>query len=102
MVAARAFFARWRHEEMTMGRTWMAAVVMATVFIWAAASVSRTRQGKTEAAELASESQAALQQLYGTAELAKILGPKAQAILVFPKSRKPASGLAASMAKARC
>ena len=59
-------------------------------------------KGKTEAAELASESKAALQQLYASVPLAKELGPKAQAILVFPRSRRPASGLVVSMAKARC
>jgi lipid-binding SYLF domain-containing protein len=45
-------------------------------------------KGKTAAAELASQSQAALKQLYATAALAKQLGPAAHAILVFPKITK--------------
>ena len=50
-------------------------------------------KGKTEAAELASEAQAALQQLYATAPLAKELGPKAHAILVFPEVTKAGLGI---------
>ena len=50
-------------------------------------------KGKTEAAELASESQAALQKLYASAPLAKELGPKAHAILVFPEVTKAGLGI---------
>ncbi|HEY6616351.1 MAG TPA: lipid-binding SYLF domain-containing protein, partial [Vicinamibacterales bacterium] len=49
--------------------------------------------GKTEAAQLASESKAALQTLNSSVELAKLLGPKAQAILVFPKVTKAGLGV---------
>ena len=52
----------------------------------------RTRE-RQKAAELASESQAALQQLYASVDLAKQLGPKAQAILVFPKVTKAGLGI---------
>jgi lipid-binding SYLF domain-containing protein len=44
--------------------------------------------GKTKASELGSASQAALNTLYASAPLAKELGPKAEAILVFPKVTK--------------
>ena len=50
-------------------------------------------KGKTEAAELASASQAALKQLYASVPLAKELGPKAHAILVFPKVTKAGLGI---------
>src|SRR5262245_32022971 len=45
-------------------------------------------KGKTAAAELASESQKALQALVASAPLAKQLEPQALAILVFPKVTK--------------
>ena len=52
----------------------------------------RTRK-RRDAAELASASQAALQQLYASVPLAKELGPKAHAILVFPKVTKAGLGV---------
>ena len=76
-----------------MRTIWMAGVLVATAFICAAHPSVAQDEGKTEAAELASESQAALQQLYGSAALAKLLGPKAQAILVFPKVTKAGLGI---------
>jgi lipid-binding SYLF domain-containing protein len=42
-------------------------------------------QGKGEAAQLSRDSHAALQKLYARVPLAKSLGPKAYAILVFPE-----------------
>ena len=50
-------------------------------------------EGKTEAAKLATASKAALQQLYGSVPLAKELGPKALAILVFPEVKKAGFGI---------
>mgnify|MGYP001063677743 CR=1 FL=1 len=44
-------------------------------------------------AELARDSQAALQQLYASVPLAKMLGPKAHAVLVFPKVTKAGLGV---------
>ena len=76
-----------------MATTWMAGVLMATAFIWAGHPSTAQDEGKTEAAELAAASKAALQQLYGSADLAKLLGPKAQAILVFPKVTKAGLGI---------
>ena len=49
--------------------------------------------GKTAAAELTKESQTALARLNASAELAKILTPKAHAILVFPQVTKAGLGI---------
>jgi lipid-binding SYLF domain-containing protein len=76
-----------------MGTTWRAGVLMATALIWAWHPSVAQEKGKTEAATLAGASQAALKTLYGSAELAKLLGPKAQAILVFPKVKKAGLGI---------
>ena len=69
------------------------AVLLATAFIVAAPPSLAQDKGKTEAAKLASESQAALQKLYGSVELAKLLGTKAQAVLVFPSVKKAGLGI---------
>ncbi len=76
-----------------MRTKWMAGVLVATAFMCAAHPSVAQDKGKTEAAELTSESQAALQQLYGSVELAKLLGTKALAILVFPKVTKAGLGI---------
>ncbi len=76
-----------------MRTTWMAGVLVATAVICAAHPSVAQDKGKSGAAELTSESQAALQKLYTSAELAKVLGPKAQAILVFPKVTKAGLGV---------
>lgn len=75
-----------------MGTTWMAGVLMATA-IWAGHPSVAQDKGKTEAAELESASKAALAKLSESAELAKVLAPKAQAILVFPKVTKAGLGI---------
>src|SRR5262245_65855240 len=56
------------------------------------ASIAQEK-GKTKATELASASQAALTSLYASTPLAKELGPKAVAILVFPKVTKAGLGI---------
>ena len=76
-----------------MRTRWRAGVLVATAFICGAHPSVAQDKGKSEAAELTSESQAALQKLYASAELAKLLGPKAQAILVFPKVTKAGLGV---------
>jgi lipid-binding SYLF domain-containing protein len=48
--------------------------------------------GKTAAAELSRDADASLKQLYANVPLAKALGPKAHAILVFPKVTKAGLG----------
>jgi lipid-binding SYLF domain-containing protein len=45
-------------------------------------------KGKTAATQLSSDAQAALKALYASVPLAKAIGPKAHAILVFPKVTK--------------
>ena len=75
-----------------MTTTYLAGVLAGAALICAAHPSVAQDKGKTAAAELASTSQAALKQLYATAPLAKELGPKAYAILVFPKVKK--AGLA--------
>jgi lipid-binding SYLF domain-containing protein len=74
-------------------RATIAGVIVGTALICAANASVAQDKGKTEAAKLASESQAALQQLYATVPLAKTLGPTAVAILVFPKVTKAGLGI---------
>lgn len=57
------------------------------------AVVFAQEKGKTAAAELSSESNAALQTLYASAPLAKELGSKAAAVLVFPEVTKAGLGI---------
>ena len=68
-------------------------LTMGTVLICAANTSVAQDKGKEEAAQLAGESQAALQQLYANVPLAKTIGPTAQAILVFPKVTKAGLGV---------
>jgi lipid-binding SYLF domain-containing protein len=70
-----------------------AGLLMAVTLGCAAQSVLAQEKGKTAAAELTSASQAALQQLYASVPLAKELGPKAEAILVFPRVTKAGLGI---------
>jgi lipid-binding SYLF domain-containing protein len=74
-------------------RATIAGVIMGTVFICAANASVAQDKGKEEAAKLAQESQAALQQLYANVPLAKTIGPTAEAILVFPKVTKAGLGI---------
>ena len=76
-----------------MTKTWMAGVLAGAALICSAAPSVAQDEGKTAAAELASASQAALKQLYASVPLAKELGPKAHAILVFPKVTKAGLGV---------
>ena len=76
-----------------MTRTLIAGVLAGAALICAARPTAAQDKGKTEAAELTGESQAALRQLYASVPLAKALGPKAHAILVFPKVTKAGLGI---------
>ncbi len=76
-----------------MRTKWMAGVLVATVFLGAAPASISQDEGKTEAAQLASESQAALRTLTSSVALAKQLAPNAQAVLVFPKVTKAGLGI---------
>ena len=76
-----------------MTKTYIAGVLAGAALICAAHPSVAQDKGKTEAAELTRESQAALQQLYTAAPLAKQLGTKALAILVFPEVSKAGLGI---------
>ncbi len=76
-----------------MSTTSIAGTLIVAAFVSSGVVAVAQDKGQTEAAALASTSKAALQTLYGTAELAKVLGPKAQAILVFPKVTKAGLGI---------
>ena len=75
-----------------MTTTYLAGVLAGAALICVAPVLAQDK-GKTEAAKIASESQTALKQLYATAPLAKELGPRAHAILVFPKVTKAGLGI---------
>ena len=63
-------------------------IALVTCVALIASSSMAQDKGKSEAAELSSESQAALTQLYARVPFAKALGPKAHAVLVFPEVKK--------------
>jgi lipid-binding SYLF domain-containing protein len=65
-----------------------AIVFVAATFVCAALPSLAQDEGKEKASELASSSQKALSQLQAKVQLAKLLTPKAHAILVFPKVTK--------------
>ena len=64
------------------------SLFLAATFVFAAQTSIAADKGKTPAAQLSRDSHAALQKLYARVPLAKSLGPKAYAILVFPKITK--------------
>jgi lipid-binding SYLF domain-containing protein len=65
----------------------LGVVLVAALMVTAPLSMAQDK-GKSEAAELTRDSQAALTELYGKVPFAKALGPKAHAILVFPGVKK--------------
>ena len=71
------------------------AMLLATALFLVTRPAVAQDKGNTAAAELTSESRAALAQLGANAPLAKILEPKAYAILVFPKITKAGLGIGA-------
>lgn len=76
-----------------MRATRLAGILLGAALTWAPEAALAQDKGKTEAAELARASEAALQALYASTPLAKELGPKAAAILVFPKITKAGLGI---------
>jgi len=76
-----------------MKTTHIAGVIAGAALFCAAPPSVAQDKGKTAATELAADSKAALQQLYANVPLAKELGLKAQAILVFPKVTKAGLGV---------
>jgi lipid-binding SYLF domain-containing protein len=76
-----------------MTTKWLAGTIVGAALICATHPSMAQEQGKTAAAELASDSQAALQRLTASVPLAKTLVPTAHAILVFPKVTKAGLGV---------
>jgi lipid-binding SYLF domain-containing protein len=76
-----------------MRATWLTGMLVGTALTCVAHPSVGQDKGKTAAAELASASQAALQQLTASVPLAKTLEPSAHAILVFPKVTKAGLGI---------
>ena len=79
--------------KMMMTKANVAAILAGAALMLAPQGSLAQDKGKSAAAELTSDSQAALQTLYTTSPLAKALGPKAEAILVFPKVTKAGLGV---------
>ena len=76
-----------------MTARWLARILVGAALLCAASPSMAQDKGQTAAAELASASQAALQQLAASLPLAKALIPSAHAILVFPKVTKAGLGV---------
>jgi lipid-binding SYLF domain-containing protein len=70
-----------------------AVIATALVLVSAPSPSIAQDKGKTAAAELTKESQAALARLNASAPLSKLLGPKAHAVLVFPSVTKAGLGI---------
>ena len=68
-------------------------VLLGIALALAAQSSMAQDKAKSEAAQLTSDAQAALTQLYATVPVAKSLGRQAHAILVFPKVTKAGLGI---------
>src|SRR5262245_50967105 len=76
-----------------MKATHAAGILIAAILTSVPQSSVAQDKGKTKASELTSKSQAALKELYASTPLAKALGPKAVAILVFPQVTKAGLGI---------
>ena len=85
-----------------MTKTYLTGVLAAATLIGAAQTVVAQDEGKTAAAELASESQAALQQL--CAQRTSGEGARAEGVChpVFPEVTKAGLGIGGHMARAPC
>jgi len=68
-------------------------VLLGAALVSLSPALRAAEAGKTPAAQLASNANAALHKLYAKVPLAKTLGPKAHAILVFPKVTKAGLGV---------
>ena len=66
----------------------LCGLVFGVLLGFAAQAALAAEQGKTPASTLSRDAHAALKKLYGRVPFAKSLGPKAHAILVFPKVTK--------------
>jgi lipid-binding SYLF domain-containing protein len=74
-------------------KTEKVVALLSVAFMCSVHSALAQEQGKTAAAELTKQSQAALNKLTATVPLAKTLAPKAHAILVFPSVKKAGLGI---------
>jgi lipid-binding SYLF domain-containing protein len=72
---------------------WLAALIVGVALVGVPSTARTQDKGKTAAAELEQSSKSALQALYASAPLAKLLGPKATAVLVFPEVKKAGFGI---------
>lgn len=73
----------------------MAGILVGLWLATAPQAVLAADKAKTPAARLSADSHAALQRLYARVPFAKTIGPKAHAILVFPKVTKAGLGVGA-------
>jgi lipid-binding SYLF domain-containing protein len=80
-------------KEYEMKTLWFVAALAFATLACTPGSVQAQDKGKTEAAKLASQSQAALQKLAAGVPLAKELTKTAEAILVFPEVTKAGLGV---------
>jgi len=76
-----------------MTMKWLVGTLVGAALVCATHPSIAQEQGKTAAAELAGDSEKALQQLTALVPLAKTLVPSAHAILVFPKVTKAGLGV---------
>jgi lipid-binding SYLF domain-containing protein len=76
-----------------MRTTLLVAMLVGTVLIGVAPQLMGQEKGNPAAAELARDSQEALQQLSASVPLAKVLTPTAHAILIFPSITKAGLGI---------
>jgi len=74
------------------GRAW-GRILLGAALAFVCHTSMAAETGKTAAAQLSRDANAALQKLYAKVPLAKTLGPKAHAILVFPKVTKAGLGV---------
>ena len=71
----------------------LAPAVVAAALVCASPTSSAQDQGKSKASDLLDKSQAALKTLYAQTPVARELGAKAVAILVFPEVKKAGLGI---------
>ena len=71
-----------------MKTTFSIGILLAAALALAGPPSAAQDKGKTAASQLTNDAQAALKKLYASVPLAKAIGPKAHAILVFPKVTK--------------
>jgi len=76
-----------------MNRNTLGGILVGAMLALGWQTVMAAEAGKTAAADLSRNANASLKQLYASVPAAKSLGPKALAILVFPKVTKAGLGV---------